>query len=53
MGKGTGDLGEEGKRKMPHKRGIFLGSFLWRKSGAPGVTRTRDPLLRKQVLYPN
>jgi hypothetical protein len=26
-------------------------AFSW-ENGAPGVTRTRDPLLRRQMLYP-
>jgi hypothetical protein len=42
-----------GKNARKKKNAAFKRHFLPMEKGAPGVTRTRDPLLRKQVLYPN
>src|SRR5258706_3190863 len=46
---------KEGNSRIPQKKT----DLFWRKkkvipwrSGAPAATRTRDPLLRRQMLYP-
>jgi hypothetical protein len=48
--------GRQGSYVTFHDTKPFLDNSLSRqlidKYGTPGVTRTRDPLLRRQVLYP-
>jgi hypothetical protein len=38
---------------MKNRSGTAFYSLInWKQNGAPAATRTRDPLLRRQMLYP-